>query len=327
MLKILTVIIPCLLWASGLFAHEGDSLLIQKDTELPEVKEAPKATLVESKMLNDSVNLFYVNSHQLFEESWDELAHPSFWKTIMRLSPDSCIINIGATREVIKVFSVKDWEKKSKTEQDQYRDSVRYEYCLEETARIFKTTGKNDFYKFDNILPTISRGVEIFNEQNVDPWYAQTILMIESPGQLAKSNAGAYGSFQLMPGVARKFGLTVNRHVDERKDFDKSAVAASQLIETVCIPQAKRILEKNNLSYKETDLWFRLFVMHVYHAGAYNVEGVVDVIAPEEGGMSLIKQMWITKSGRFGNASQNYSQLALAVMMVLDDMLWDCYVS
>lgn len=327
MLKILTVILPYIIGMSGLFAHDGDSLSIQGNSDLPVTSEAPRTSFVESKMLNDSVNLFYVNSHQLFEDSWNELAHPSFWKSIIRLSPDSCIINVGATRDVIEVFNRKEWESKSKAQQDQYRDSVRAQYGLEKEDKIYMTTGKSDFYKFDNILPTISRGVEVFNEQNVDPWYAQTILMIESPGQLAKSTAGAYGSFQLMPGVARNFGLTVNRYVDERKDFDKSAVAASSLIQTVCIPQAKRILGKNNLEYKETDLWFRLFVMHIYHAGAYNVEGVVDVIAPEEGGMALIKQMWVTKNGKFGNASQNYSQLALAVMMVLDDMLWDCYVS
>jgi hypothetical protein len=36
--------------------------------------------------------------------------------------------------------------------------------------------------------------------------------------------------------------LTVNKYVDERKDFNKSAFAASQLLRTICIPQAYRIL-------------------------------------------------------------------------------------
>ncbi len=51
----------------------------------------------------------------------------------------------------------------------------------------------------------------------VDPWYAQSILLIESPGQMKKSISGAYGAFQLMPGVARAQGLIVNKTLDERK--------------------------------------------------------------------------------------------------------------
>ncbi len=42
----------------------------------------------------------------------------------------------------------------------------------------------------------ISRGIEQFIINDTDPWYAQAILMIESPGKLAYSNAGAYGPFQ-----------------------------------------------------------------------------------------------------------------------------------
>ena len=51
----------------------------------------------------------------------------------------------------------------------------------------------------------------------MDPWYAQAILMIESPNKLQKSNAGAYGSFQLMKDVARLFGLKVNKSIEIAK--------------------------------------------------------------------------------------------------------------
>ena len=58
-----------------------------------------------------------------------------------------------------------------------------------------KEKGKKDFYKFDLVYPSLSEGILEFEKNKVDPWYAQAILLIESPGQLKKSRAGAYGPF------------------------------------------------------------------------------------------------------------------------------------
>ncbi|HLW30345.1 MAG TPA: transglycosylase SLT domain-containing protein [Brumimicrobium sp.] len=317
MLKTIIIAVICA-WIGISFAHENDSLSIANKTT------SPKVNYVESRFLNDTVNLHYVNNNQLFEQEWNQLAHPIFWKTVMTLSPDSCIINIGSTRQIVEFMDLKQWNKRSDIQKNTYRDSIRTSLGLDSMSKIYMTTGKKDFYAFDGVLPTISKGVEVFKSQEVDPWYAQAILMIESPGRLAKSNVGAYGSFQLMPGVARSQGLTVNRYVDERKDFVKSAIGASSLISKVCIPEAKVILDRHGISYQENDLWFRLFVMHIYHAGAGNVSGVINKINPTQGGMELIKTMWITENGSFRNASQNYTQIALAAMLVFEDMLWDC---
>lgn len=317
MLKTIITTITCA-WIGVSCAHEIDSL------ENTNKGIAPTVNLVESRFFNDTVNLHYVSNIQLFEQEWDHLAHPVFWKTIMTLSPDSCVINIGATRDIVEVTSLEQWDLRTDEEKDAYRDSIRVSRGLDSEAKVYMTTGKKDFYAFDHVLPTISRGVEVFKEQNVDPWYAQAILMIESPGRLAKSNAGAYGSFQLMAGVARAQGLTVNRYVDERKDFEKSAIGASRLISRVCIPEAKVILDYHGIAYHENDLWFRLFVMHIYHAGAANVSGVVNKINPSTGGMDLIQTMWVTENGRFRNASQNYTQIALAAMLIFEEMIWDC---
>lgn len=261
----------------------------------------------------------------LYAEGWSNLAQPIFWKQIMQLAPDSCLINVAATRNVVAKMSLNDWNAQSDNEKDIYRDSIRTMLSLDEKARIFVTTGKNDFYKFETVYPDIQLGVEAFERYNVDPWYAQAILLIESPGQLKKSRAGAYGPFQLMPRVARAQGLTVNRSVDERSDFERSAYGASRLISRVCIPEAKRILNAHNLTFKENDLWFRLFVLHVYHAGAGNVSAVVNKINPKTGGQSLIQAMWVNTAAQFGNNSQNYTQLALASQLILDEMVHaDC---
>jgi hypothetical protein len=123
-----------------------------------------------------------------------------------------------------------------------------------------------------------------------------------------------------MPGVARMYGLTVGKYLDERSDFNRSAYAAAALLRNICIPSAKKILDENHYTYNESDLWFRLFVMHVYHAGAGNVRAVVEKIGALPNGKQLIQTMWRTKAASFGNNSQNYSQLALAAQFIIHEM-------
>jgi hypothetical protein len=263
-----------------------------------------------------------MHAEALFEDRWDMLAQPQFWKQIMLLSPDSCLINVASTRQILKKMSYKDWNKQSEAEKDVTRAELRTKFNLDPTTRIYVTSGKNDFYQFNEVYPQLSKGVAAFERFGVDPWYAQAILLIECPGQMKKSITGAYGAFQLMPEVARAAGLTVNANVDERKDFDRCAYGSAHLIRKVCIPEAKRILDKHQISYNETDLWFRLFVLHVYHAGAMNVAAVVNKIQPTVGSRQLILDMWQNTASGFGNNSQNYTQLALAAQIILHDMVY-----
>ncbi len=263
-----------------------------------------------------------MHAEALFEDRWDVLAQPQFWKQIMLLAPDSCLVNDASTRKVLKKMSLKDWNRQTEAQKDSTRALLRAQHGLDPSARIYVTSGKNDFYKFNEVYPQLSKGVAAFERFGVDPWYAQAILLIECPGQMKKSISGAYGAFQLMPDVARAAGLTVNGSVDERKDFDRCAYGSARLISKVCIPEAKRILERHQLSYNENDLWFRLFVLHVYHAGSMNVAAVVNKIQPTVGSQQLILDMWQNTAGGFGNNSQNYTQLALAAQLILHEMVY-----
>ncbi len=262
-----------------------------------------------------------VGADAIFKDKWHDLPQPNFWKQIMLLSPDSCLINIAETRIVLEKKSFLKWKSQTEAQKSRYKDSLRKVYNLDVNAQINVTSGKNDFYKFEEVYPSISKGVSEFEKHGVDPWYAQAILLIESPGQLVKSNVGAYGAFQLMPSVARAQGLIVTKSLDERKDFEKSAMGSAKLIHRICIPEAIKILNDHNIAYNENDLWFRLFVLHVYHAGAMNVKAVVNKIQPTEGSQDLILKMWQTSAASFGNSSQNYSQLALASQLILNDMV------
>lgn len=277
----------------------------------------------------DTNEFTFVKTPGLFAEKWDTLAQPAFWRQVMVLSPDSCILNVAKTRQILHKESMTNWNKLDDEGKEFARYKLRKMYSLDSTERIFMTTGKSDFYEFKLVYPSIKRGIRVFEENNTDPWYAQAILMIESPGKLKHSVSGAYGPFQLMKSVARNHGLTVNKYVDERKDFDKSAYGSAHLLRTACIPESKRIMKKFGVDVTDEsqyELWFRLLVLHVYHAGAGNVNNVmVNVVKPNCGCKSVITTIWQSKYGNFGNSSQNYSQLALASLFVLEEFInQDC---
>ena len=264
-----------------------------------------------------------MHAESIFHDRWDMLPQPQFWKQIMLLSPDSCLVNVASNRIVLKKMALKDWNAQTEEEKSLFKSQLRFNFGIDQNEKIFVTTGKNDFYKFREVYPSLSKGVSAFEKFGVDPWYAQAILLIESPGQLKKSVSGAYGAFQLMPDVARAQGLIVNATVDERKDFERCAYGSARLLSKICIPEAKKILDKHNLNYNESDLWFRLFVLHVYHAGAGNVAAVMNKIQPKFGSQQIILDMWQNTAGGFGNNSQNYSQLALAAQLILHDMVYE----
>ena len=270
---------------------------------------------------NDNVIKDYVFDRQIYLQGCDTLSQVLFWKNVMKLPKDSSFVNIAENRKIVAKISTSEWELKTDEQKSCYRDSIRNRYGLSDSSKIFITGGKSFFYDFDKAFGNIHQGIQCFVSNGVDPWYAQAILLIESPNKLQKSNVGAYGPFQLMKSVARLYGLKVNKHVDERANFNRAAYAASSLIKNICIPKAKEMLDAKGINYNEQDTWFRLLVMHCYHAGAGNVKAALDVIEPKDGGFHIIKQLWRTEAKGFRLASQNYSQLALAAMTEMDHRL------
>lgn len=263
----------------------------------------------------------FIYDSQLFENRIDTFNKIKFWSTVMNISEDYMIVNHASNRHIYQMVPYSEWNQLSEYDKEVYRNLIRQEFELEEEERIYITRGKSEFYQFKKVMPSVDKGIEVFMDNGVDPWYAQAILLIESPGHMKKSINGAYGSFQLMSGVARKFGLRVDSQVDERKDFDRSAFAASQLIHTICLKYAREMLDARGLEYSESDLFFRLMVLHVYHAGAYNVKNALLNIEEDLQGMDLIKELWTTEAKGFRNASQNYSQVALASLLKLDQII------
>ena len=274
--------------------------------------------VLEVVMLKDSMLQQVVTDPTMYYERWDTLAQPRFWRRVMNLTPDSAVLNIAATRTILEIFPTEAYDTLDPEEKRAFKAAKLAQYGLPAHTRLYITYGKADYYQIRAVMPSIGKAIEVFEEVGTDPWYAQAILLIESPGQIRRSHTGAYGSFQLMSYVAREEGLVINSRIDEREDFSKSAAAAARYLRRVCIPEARRIANRHDLSYDEQELWFRLMVLHCYHAGAGNVAGAVRKVDPREGGMNLITALWHTEHGGFRNASQNYSQVALASLLELD---------
>jgi hypothetical protein len=270
---------------------------------------------------DDSLRRAYVFDKQLYKYRVDTLPQVVFWRKIMNLSDDSCIINDSKSRQMFFTYHAKSWDKMDDSAKGMLKNNIRILYEIDSASRIFATAGKKFFYDYHGVYSKIDPGLRAFMNNEVDPWYCQAILLIESPNKLQKSNVGAYGSFQLMPGVARMYGLKVSRRVDERANFERSAYAASCLLKYICIPRTKAMLDMYQLPYNESDLWFKLLVMHSYHAGIENVQAVMAKISQKQAGLGLIQQIWKTEAASFKNASQNYSQLICASMIEMNERL------
>jgi hypothetical protein len=264
----------------------------------------------------------FIFDRSLYLHKVDELQNVKYWRAIMNLHQDTALMCFANSREVIAKICLKEWNAKDEACKRDYKDSLRAIYQVDTSARVLITAGKKFFYDFDKASLNFQKGIHCFIENGVDPWFAQAILLIESPNKLQKSNVGAYGSFQLMKDVARMYGLKVNKQVDERAIFERSAYAASSLLKNICIPNTLKMLDSLKIGeVNQDELWFKLLVMHVYHAGSGNVQKALFSFAPRQGNMDIIYNLWKTNVGYFKTQSQNYSQLVLAAMLEMNERL------
>ncbi|MEM9987432.1 MAG: transglycosylase SLT domain-containing protein, partial [Bacteroidota bacterium] len=213
---------------------------------------------IDSVLSMPCITLFMDSS--LYYEGWDTLLQPRFWQQIMRLPPDTVLVNIAKNRRIIDTLTNDNPIFFNKRLKQAYEDSTKRALGMKRREELFFTHGRSHFYRFSPVLPDVDSAIKIFEAQGVDPWFAQAILLIESPGHLQYSIDGAYGAFQLMKGVAKEMGLKINDEVDEREDFEKSAIAASRLINRVCLPHTRALCRRYRLSYDEGEIWFRLLV-------------------------------------------------------------------
>jgi hypothetical protein len=263
---------------------------------------------------SDGAKICYFKVGCIRKDGWDTLPEIKFWRRIVTLSKDSVLANVIENRRGLAVYSKKMIDSlESIGRLSQFRDELAIKFRVDSNNHIRFTSGRSHFYRFDKIAGKMERGITLFDSFGVDPFYAQSVLLIESPGSdRQKSTAGAYGNFQLMPFVARQYGLRVDRYLDERENFDRSAYAAARLIKEICIPYARKWCETYGFEVDESAVWFKLLALHNYNAGAGTVKSAMAALPGHVKGNDLIKTLWKTSAGYFRSEAQNYSQLALA---------------
>jgi hypothetical protein len=263
---------------------------------------------------SDGAKICYFKVACIRKDGWDTLPEIRFWRRIVTLSKDSVLANVIENRKGLAVFPKELIDSlESLNRLNEFRDELARKYRVDSNNHIRFTSGRSHFYRFDKIAGKMERGIALFDSFGVDPFYAQSVLLIESPGSdRQKSTAGAYGNFQLMPFVARQYGLRVDRYMDERENFDRSAYAAARLIKEICIPYARKWCETYGFEVDESAVWFKLLALHNYNAGAGTVKSAVAALPAHVKGNELIKTLWKTSAGYFRSEAQNYSQLALA---------------
>lgn len=250
-------------------------------------------------------------------------ANVEFWKRDIMLTADSFLVVNQNTRQVIDVVHK---DAIQKIDKGQNLTSLGLLYSLKHNVpqnhKIKFVRGRKEFFNYAVVGPKLKVANAVFESVGVNPIVSQLLLLIESPNDhKGVSISGAAGHFQIMPSVARRYGLKIRPGFDERLIFSKSAYAAARLVKEYCIPQAIRICKSNEIEVDTDALWFNLLVLHIYNAGAGTVSNAVRHLENIENGNELITTLWHTNIGAFQNSSQNYSQVCLASYLSYKEFL------
>lgn len=142
---------------------------------------------VPTLIADDSETLF---EPRVYREGWHHLSQPKFWTSVLRLSPDSCVASIADTRQIVGMFPTTKYEPLTAEQKELFKDSLKRAQGLSPETRMYITFGRKHYYLLREALPSIRTAIPVFRTNEVDPWYAQAILLIESPGMNHRSHVG-----------------------------------------------------------------------------------------------------------------------------------------
>jgi len=99
--------------------------------------------------------------------------------------------------------------------------------CIDRFTGRDKKHFKVSLARMDKVRPVME---EIFDRKGIPRELVYLCLVESGANPCAVSRSGATGYWQFLPDTARKYGLQVNRRIDERKDLEKSTEAAAQYL-------------------------------------------------------------------------------------------------
>ena len=117
--------------------------------------------------------------------------------------------------------------RKKKGDGTRYENNSIVKIWIERLSVKDRASFKSSLARLDKIRPTMER---IFKQYGIPREMVYLCLVESNANPHAVSCSGAAGYWQFIPDTAKKYGLQVNRYVDERKHLEKSTHAAAQYL-------------------------------------------------------------------------------------------------
>jgi membrane-bound lytic murein transglycosylase D len=118
-------------------------------------------------------------------------------------------------------------KQKKKTTDSAYEINTIVQLWIERLSVKDRDTFKSSLVRLDKIRPTME---QIFKQHGIPKDLVYLCLVESNANPHAVSSSGATGYWQFIPDTAKRYGLQVNRYVDERKHLEKSTHAAAQYL-------------------------------------------------------------------------------------------------
>ncbi len=116
---------------------------------------------------------------------------------------------------------------KKKTADGTYEVNAIVQLWIERLSVKDRDAFKGSLSRLDKIRPTLER---IFKQNGIPKDLVYLCLVESNANPHAVSSSGATGYWQFIPDTAKRYGLQVNKYVDERKHLEKSTQAAAQYL-------------------------------------------------------------------------------------------------
>ena len=78
--------------------------------------------LIDVYCSEDSCSHVVIDPEMLIVERWDTLAQSRFWKTVINLSSDTCVVNVAETRQILGYIHRKEWYDQTNEEKKNFKD-------------------------------------------------------------------------------------------------------------------------------------------------------------------------------------------------------------